>query len=171
MKKLIGILTFTAVVSINISLAQSATPDTMTRNFIMAATFGGLQEVNSGNLAVKKGSSSDIRAFGARMIKDHTEANAQLMEIAKAKGYEVPPQARVVVADKMLSKTIGREFDQNYVDMMSADHRKTVFLFQNYSVNGKDPALKAFAQQTLPTIKGHLAAIRAIALKMKNEPK
>jgi len=35
-------------------------------------------------------------------------------------------------------------------------------MFENYAITGKDPGVKAFAQQTLPTLKFHLAAIENI---------
>jgi putative membrane protein len=41
-------------------------------------------------------------------------------------------------------------------------------MFQNYAITGKDPVVKAFAQQMLPTLKAHLAAIKAIDEKYKD---
>jgi putative membrane protein len=35
-------------------------------------------------------------------------------------------------------------------------------MFETYAVNGKNPAVKAFAKQMLPTLKAHLAAITAL---------
>jgi putative membrane protein len=49
-----------------------------------------------------------------------------------------------------------------YVHMMEPDHRQTVQLFERYALTGKDPEVRAFAQQTLPILKEHLAAITAI---------
>ena len=157
---LIGLATFS-------TYAQTM-PDTATMNFINKATIGGLQEVKSGDLAVKKGQSQDVKSFGARMIADHNKANAQLTALVKSKGIQIPPQASVVTPDVMLVQASGAAFDKTYVDMMVGDHQSTVNLFQNYAVTGKDPDLKAFAQQTLPTLKDHLASIKAIAAKMNS---
>jgi hypothetical protein len=35
----------------------------------------------------------------------------------------------------------------------------------------KDPAVKAFARQTLPTLKAHLAAIKAVESQLKDVAK
>jgi putative membrane protein len=50
--------------------------------------------------------------------------------------------------------------------MMVKDHEKTVALFENAATNVKDPEIKAFAQQTLPVLKQHLASIQKIAAKL-----
>jgi len=104
------------------------------------------------------------------MVTDHTKAQAQLMQLAKAKGYQIPPEATGgMVLDPMLTKASGKNFDKMYVHMMVRDHHHTVLLFQTYAVTGKDPDIKAFAQQKLPIVKEHLAAITAIDDKLKTE--
>lgn len=62
----------------------------------------------------------------------------------------------------MLKNTDPKDFDRMYVHMMVPGHRSTVQLFEKYALTGKDPDVRAFAQQTLPTLKEHLAAIVAI---------
>jgi putative membrane protein len=42
-------------------------------------------------------------------------------------------------------------------------HEETVALFQNEIAAGQDPDAKAFAKETLPTIRSHLKAIDTIA--------
>ncbi|MDB5006307.1 MAG: hypothetical protein JWP45_700 [Mucilaginibacter sp.] len=172
MKKLFILMTILGALSFNLSLAQNAKPDTATLNFINHASIGGLQEVESGKLAIQKGKSADIKSFGKRMVTDHTKANTQLMNLVKSKGYQIKLKAiGEVVPDKMLSQASAADFDRIYVEMMVADHRATVYLFQTYAIAGKDPDVKAFAQQTLPTLKAHLAAIKAIDDKMKTASK
>jgi len=50
---------------------------------------------------------------------------------------------------------------------MISGHENTVQVFENYASTGKDPTVKAFAQQMLPTLKHHLMEIKAIAEKLK----
>ena len=45
---------------------------------------------------------------------------------------------------------------------MVPDHREPVQLFAKYALTGQDPDVKAFAQQTLPVLKEHLASIISI---------
>ena len=169
MKKIITIITFITAVSVNCASAQNITskPDTATYNFIMNASIGGMQEIVSSNVAEKKAKSADLRSYAAMMITDHNKANAQLMQLVKAKGYRLPPQAtEKLVPNAVLTETSGADFDRVYADMMVADHHTTVSIFQNYAATGKDPEIKAFAQQTLPILKEHLVVIKAIAKKV-----
>jgi putative membrane protein len=149
--------------------AQAPDPDTTARHFIILASIGNLQEIVSGKLAAQKAVDPAVRAFGKQMIADHSKAQAQLMQLVKAKGINIPPQATgEQVAAPMLEKASGEDFDRVYIHMMAPDHRQTVIMFQNYALGGKDRDVKAFAQQTLPTLKQHLAAITAINDKLKN---
>ena len=170
MKKLCLILLLAGCVSAGRVSAQSASQDTATRNFIMHASIANLQEVVSGKLAAQKAADPWVKAFGTRMITDHQKAQDQLMQLVKAGGHQLPPEATgKVVPDAMLQKANGQSFDQLYVHMMVPGHRSTVALFQRYALNGKDPALKTFAQQTLPILKQHLEAITALDEKMKGQ--
>lgn len=167
MKKLFVFLSMAGSLTFNLANAQTAIPDSVTKNFIIQATAGGLKETESGTLAVSKAQSKSVKSFGAKMIADHTKANNQLAAIVKSKGYQVsPPSDSDTDPGAMLKNSTGAEFDKNYVSMMVMDHKKTVQLFQDASTNVPDAEVKAFAAQTLPIVKQHLVAIQAIASKM-----
>ena len=169
MKKSIVWITLISLFILTTAKAQNANTDTATLHFITHASIINLHEISSGRLAVQKASRADVRAFGQRMVTDHTKAQAQLMQLAKARGYHVPPEATSPPAnDPMLSKASGKEFDRLYVHMMAPGHRQAVILFQDYALKGKDPAVKAFAQQMLPIIKDHLKTVMAIDAQIKD---
>ena len=120
-----------------------------------------------GRLAVQQATSPEVKAFGQRMIDDHSKAEARLMELVRARGFQIPHEATdPPVEDKMLKNTAPKDFDREYVHMMVPGHRQTAAMFEKYALTGKDPDVKAFAQQTLPVIKQHLAAITAIENNM-----
>ncbi|QJD96563.1 DUF4142 domain-containing protein [Mucilaginibacter robiniae] len=172
MKKLIILITLISVAVLNNARAQSANTDTATLHFITHASISNLHEIASGKLASQKAARADVKAYGQRMVTDHTKAQTQLMQLAKAKGYQVPSQATTPpVNDPMLSKASGKDFDRMYVHMMAPSHRQAVILFQDYAIKGKDSAVKAFVQQTLPILKQHLAAIMALDAQIKDVAK
>ena len=49
----------------------------------------------------------------------------------------------------------GAEFDRLYIDEQAKGHDEAVNLFTSYSEGGDNPTLKAFASETLPTLKMH----------------
>jgi putative membrane protein len=145
-------------------LSFAQTTDTVTTNFVKNVAMGNKMEVDAGKLALKKGKSASVKAYGAKMISDHTLANAQLKTIALKKGYSTTTMA--MPASPLLTGTTGATFDKNYVTMMVADHKKTIAIFENAAANAQDADIKAFATKTLPKLRQHLASIQSIATNM-----
>lgn len=147
--------------------AQDKSNDTTARYFIIQASIGNLQEIQIAKLALQKSTNSEIKAFANKMIADHGQAETQLLQIIKTRNFQIPPEATdTPVDDLMLKNLSSKEFDRMYVHMMVPDHRETVQLFDKYALTGKDPDVNAFAKQTLPKLKEHLANITAIENKM-----
>lgn len=126
--------------------------------FAKKAAEGGLAEVELGQLATQKASDPDVKAFGQKMVDDHTKANDQLKTVAQQENIQLPtePNAKDKAEKARLSKLSGAAFDRAYINHMVADHKKDVAEFQREANNGKDQAIKNFAQQTLPTLQEHL---------------
>jgi len=167
MKKII-ILFITIGLAINMAHAQAPDPDTTARHFIILASIGNLQEVSSGKLAAQKAVRTDVKSFGQMMVSDHGGAEQKLLQLARARNYQIPAAATdAPPPDLNLSKASGDDFDRMYIHAMVSGHRNTVMMFQDYAVTGKDPEVRKFAQQMLPTLKAHLAAIKALDEKYK----
>jgi putative membrane protein len=62
----------------------------------------------------------------------------------------------------LASLTTAPDFDAAYVGAQVAAHQEAVALFSNYSSNGDNPPLVAFARRTLPTLERHLVEIQAV---------
>jgi putative membrane protein len=126
--------------------------------FVKQASAGGLAEVELGNIGATMGTEASVKSFGQDMVRDHTAANDKLKSIATAKGIAVasaPMDADKKTATRMKSLK-GDAFNKAFASKMVADHEKTIRLFETEAKSGKDTDLKAFAQETLPTLKNHL---------------
>jgi predicted outer membrane protein len=70
---------------------QYGQTETMTaEQFAQQAALGSLKEICVGKLAQEKTQNSQVRAFAARMVSDHTRANEELTKIAQQKGITLP---------------------------------------------------------------------------------
>ena len=138
----------------------SATGGVLTadRKFMDKAAQGGMAEVEMGQLAEQNGQSAEVKAFGKRMVNDHTKANDQLKQLAEQKGVALPTglDAKDQATKDRLSKLQGAAFDKAYMSDMVTDHKKDVAEFQRESKIAHDPELKNWAGQTLPTLQSHL---------------
>ena len=128
-----------------------------------------MAEVELGQLAAEKASNSEVKKFGQRMVEDHQKANDRLKEIASKKGIDLPtePGAKQKATKERLSKLSGEAIDKAYVETMLKDHKKDVAEFEKESSNGRDPEIKQFASETLPTLQDHLKEVQSIAPKVK----
>jgi putative membrane protein len=142
-------------------------PDTTVKHFLIVASISNLQEVSAGQLATQKGKRDDVRAFGQMMVKDHGQSEQRLLQLAKAKGISLPAAAIGGIQSDLNLKNASGSFDQLYVRAMVSGHQNKVQTFQNYATTGKDPGVRAFAQEMLPVLKQHLVEIKAIEEKLK----
>lgn len=127
-------------------------------HFVREAAAGGMLEVQLGQLAVQKSSNDMIKAFGQRMIDDHTKANDELKSIAAKDNINLPTgldSKDQGIVDRF-SKMNGTEFDRVYPRNMVRDHQSDVIVFQKEANDGTNPDLKTFASSTLPVLQQHL---------------
>jgi len=132
--------------------------------FAVEAAAGGLAEVELGKLAQQKGSTPEVKAFGAMMVKDHSAANAELSSIAKSKRIVLPHQLAGdgLELQKELSAKSGHDFDLAYAKAMVKDHEEDTTAFARGIKVVKYPEILAFAKKTLPVLKMHLAAAQKL---------
>jgi putative membrane protein len=133
------------------------------------AANGGMAEVELGKVASTKAANAEVKKFGQMMVTDHSKANEELKALAAKKGVDLPKEvdsSHKSIMDSLKNKT-GADFDKEYVEEMVDDHEKDVAAFEDKAKNAKDADVKAFAEKTLPTLRKHLDAIKAIQAKMK----
>lgn len=148
---------------------QSAGAGDTDSTFVKKAARGDLAEVELGQLAAQKASSEKVKKFGQRMVDDHTKANDELKQVAAEKHIDLPQQldAKDKATKARLEKLSGVQFDRVYMRDMVRDHQKDIAEFERESQMAKDPAIKSFAQQTLPTLREHLKEAEKIAPKQQ----
>jgi putative membrane protein len=153
-----------AVVSAQTPTRRDAAKDSSTskmaradEKFLKEAAAGNLAEVKLGELAQQQAASDSVKEFGKRMATDHQKAYDELKQLASQKGAAVPTtldRSHQAVYDR-LAKLNGAAFDRAYMKDMVKDHDKDVKAFQKEANSGKDADLKAWASQTLSTLKEH----------------
>jgi len=173
------------------------------QQFIQKAAMGGHMEVEMGQLAQQKGQSSEVKNLGSTLVRDHTQANQKLEQIASSKNITLDKSswsdtssahksstdrtsADRASTDTTVSSTdhpdkhaqdhakhqrelanlrsqSGAEFDKAFVRMAVKDHKKDIAEFEKCRNDVTDAELKAFIDQTLPTLRNHLQMARTAA--------
>jgi putative membrane protein len=142
------------------SAAQLSRQD---QTFVEQATTGNLAEIQAGQMALTKGSSPEVKQLAQAMVADHSSAADQLSQIAQQNGLNLPtqPTAAQRADAQHLSTLNGPQFDEAFARHEVEDHQKVIAQFQAEVKSGRDPALKSFAQQTLPALQKHLRLAQA----------
>jgi putative membrane protein len=155
---------------------KNTSPGTSTKlskdesTFVKEAAEGGMMEVQLGKLAQEKAADDKVKQFGKRMEQDHSKVNDELKKIAADKGVQLSmdlDKKHKTNVDK-LTKLSGTAFDKQYINDMVSDHKEDIKKFQRVADKGKDPDLKQFASQTLPTLKEHLQLAESTAQQAKS---
>ena len=149
-------------------LILACSPAKDSARFANEAAQGGIAEVELGRIAAQKATDPSVRAFGQRMVADHSRAGAELKNIAAKKGMQLPNDMNSEQKSEMekLARLSGEEFDKEYMSVMLKDHEDDVKAFETQSKDGNDADVKAFAAKTLPTLQDHLQMAREAAQKV-----
>jgi putative membrane protein len=139
------------------------------QQFVNMAATSGMAEVKLGRLAMDRSSNVEVKQFGQQLVKDHTQANQDLMKLAEKKNLKIPRNldGRHQELIERFGKMRETDFDRQYIKQMVQDHQEAVNLFEREAKNGQDAELKTFAEKTLPTLRNHLRMAQALEAKQK----
>jgi putative membrane protein len=139
------------------------------KEFLSKAGMGGLYEVQTGNLALQKAQSAEVKAFAQEIVTDHGKANAMLAQLATTKGVALPTELEGPheSAFEHLQGLSGAEFDKMYMAHMVEDHDKDVAEFDKAATTAMDADVKMFAGATLPILQQHQARAKEVSSKLK----
>ncbi len=143
--------------------------DEESTSFLVKAANGGMAEVKLAQLAKEKATDTAVQHFADMMIADHSAANEKVKALAAERNVTLPAEPGEDEQKKAaeLGKKAGKDFDKDYVNTMVKGHEETLDLFKKCSSKTSDGAVKAFADNTIPTIEHHLMRIKDIKKGLK----
>jgi putative membrane protein len=145
--------------------ASDMTNVTSPQDFADKAGVANMFEIESSKVALEKATSDDVKTFAQKMVDDHTKAGEEMKTAADSQGGITVPTELDDAHQQMLDQlngASGDDFDQMYIQMQTDAHKQAVALFDAYSKNGEDGALKDFAGKTLPTLQEHYDMVQKL---------
>jgi putative membrane protein len=133
--------------------------------FLRKAAEGGIAEVKLGQLAAEKGSSEEVKAFGQKMVDDHTKLNVQIAQIADSMGVMLPKSMNKedqTEYDK-LGALSGDDFDIEYLSFMVKDHHKDLHEFRVEAASPTDSTLHNEVVKAQGVIHEHTVMVDKLA--------
>jgi putative membrane protein len=133
--------------------------------FLRKAAEGGIAEVKLGQLAAEKAGSDEVKAFGQKMVDDHSKLNDEMAVVADAMGVRLPKSMSKddqAEYDK-LSALSGNDFDMEYLTFMVRDHHKDLHEFRMEAASTTDPALHDVVTKGENVIREHTLMVDKLA--------
>jgi putative membrane protein len=165
--------------TVSADTSAMATNTNTSGNWTDANIFALLDEANAadstaGSVAATKGTSSAVRDFGKRMMRDHHQLRAQGAALAKKLNITpaapsddpVTPAAQKEM-DTLNSTAKGKDFDKAYIDAEVDMHKAVLDLATKAASQTQTTELKNLIQKAAPVIQGHLTLAESIQQKLK----
>ena len=137
----------------------------------------GKSEIDAAQLAQQKAASPKVRAFAARVLKEHGELNDLNKHLADELSIEAQPprlasELRKDHEDSMrtLRAISGPAFDHAYVAHEIEQHVRAYNFMQAAADTESTPQLRQELVRTGPDLLSHISAARALARHLGDEP-
>jgi putative membrane protein len=153
-----------AIVALATAGVASAQEDPEAK-FLEDAVRGNVAEVKMGELAQQRGQSEAVREFGEMLVEDHSSALKETAELAQGLKLIPPAQPTAEQTQKhdALARLSGEEFDRQFAAEMVKAHEETIAKYEKHAQsNIGDAKVREHAQESLPTLKEHLAVAQRL---------
>ncbi|MGB0063491.1 MAG: DUF4142 domain-containing protein [Terracidiphilus sp.] len=147
------------------ALAQNSKAPMSDQRFLDFAAQTDMVEAHLGNLAQDAAKSQDVKDYGRMVADDHTQDFQKLQSLAQQTGLILPTSIDAEHNKKLiepLHTLKGAAFDRKYIQDMVAGHTEAIAVYKKEAQDATNPALRSYAQDTLPTLQKHLDHAKAI---------
>lgn len=155
MRTMFSLVLAAAVSTLVVSNASGAEPmgEAPSTGEILAKLHrSNLKEIQMGQMAQDHGTLKDVKAFGATLVKDHTDADTKVSKLAKEKNIDLTVNSLPVEPSNL---PMGAGFDAAFARDMVEDHRKDIAEVEDAKSRTRDAQLKKLLAGLLPVLKKH----------------
>ena len=126
--------------------------------FLVDASEINLEEIKLAQLAQQNGYTTDAKELGKMLDSEHSAMLNELTQLANKKNITIPTSSTDKAKDDYirLSKKSKLEFDKKFCELMVNGHKVAIALFEKASTESTDSEIKAWAAETLPSLRTHL---------------
>ena len=140
------------------------------RRFLKDAAAASRFQSEAARIALSKSNDAGVRSFAATLINHHAAATTTLQHMLHVRAM-APPMLDTAQRKTLnrLAKIHGKKFDREFMEEVALKHQLLeVEQYEKASLTIKDPALKAWIANNLPTLRYHLAtAERSTPIEVK----
>ena len=131
-------------------------------------------DMETGEIAARKGSSKEVRDFGAMLQRDHRVVRQQGRDLVKKLGVRPTPPADFAMAKdhaaalRTLRATSGRAFDRAFLQHEVAYHKAVIDAVNTTLLPAlKNEEARALVTKVAPAFQAHMLAAQALLDRQK----
>jgi putative membrane protein len=115
-------------------------------------------EITGGTAAQSKGATPAMKAFGARLVRDHRASLRDAVRAARRFGVDVPktPSPSEEWELRTVGAFAGTAFDRSYSDLEVQDHIQDIQETKDEIADGCNATVRGLARDDLPVLRTHL---------------
>ena len=147
------------------TLAQKTKAAMSDQKFLDLAAQTDMIEANLGDLAQDAAASQAVKDYGRMVAGDHSQDYQKLQSLAQQTGLTLPTAIDSAHNKSLISPLHalkGKAFDHKYIEDMVAGHTDALATYKKEAQDATNPAIRSYAQATLPTLEKHLDQAKAI---------
>jgi len=126
--------------------------------FLVNASEINLKHIQLGQLAQRKGMTTEVKELGKMMEDAHTTSQRDLTALAQRKAITIPtsPTNSAIKAFNDLNEKSGKDFDKAYANLMVKGNRDAISTYEKAAKDGNDRDIKTWAGTKLQSMRTHL---------------
>ncbi|CAL9623007.1 hypothetical protein SUDANB120_05912 [Streptomyces sp. enrichment culture] len=152
-----------AVLGLAVPAAAAPSPGSPDAAFVQAAHQANLAEIAAGQDAQRNGGDTCVKDAGAKLVRDHTELDAELTDLAQEGRLQLPdaPTAEQKAAlDKVKAQAGTSGYDKAWLTAQEKAHTATLAAIDKQITDGKDADTVDAAEDARPVVAAHLEMVR-----------
>jgi putative membrane protein len=144
-------------------IQKADTPDKL---FLLGTAMGNQMEIKWAQVAQQKSQNAQVKQVADAIVKDHQQLAQDLQKLIEQNGLTTPQHIPPLYdqAIQVLQAQSGDQFDQCFLSGVKAAHMASVSRFEDEAKIARDPAVKQFASQYLPTLQAHAQLVQQAAV-------
>ncbi|HZA93608.1 MAG TPA: DUF4142 domain-containing protein [Gemmatimonadales bacterium] len=134
------------------------------RKYIVNVDNHHMMEIRLGQMAEERGRDESVKEFGRRMARDHTELRKQWLTMISNSGMKYKSGMGPKHREKLdyLQQFSGREFDREYMTLMTKHHRGYVSYFSKEGRAANYSGVRRAVNRAIPMLQQHFQLAKRI---------
>ena len=136
--------------------------------FVRNAAEASMSQVDLGKVAEQRSQTPEVKKFAQLMVEEHSKISEQLKQLGMSEGINLPTSVtrQDAATHRQLASSSGPAFDKAYVQQVISDLQRQIAEFKRGNSTATKPALKDYAERTLPTLESELQQAKQLLARV-----